>query len=370
LAAALAKGGEPGTAGANFLEIGAGPRGIAMGEAQTAVADDAYAGYWNAAGVSQIQYPVGAAMQNSMGQGISQQYLSYIQPIGVGRALGASVTRLSAGPVASYDANGGSLGSVSAQDFAAAATFGTLLGSVHPESPEIRVGATGRWIQETLAGVSAAAYGGDLGLMVGRLDNAFGDDYRGLKFGLAIRNLGPGLKFYTDDTPQPRTYAASAAWEGRPWGDPATFALEYKDPIDGGSALSFGGEYWVRRVLAVRAGYVMGQDLGLGIRVGIAVKLKRVLIEYAMADFGALGAMQRFGLTCRFGGPADEREKTAADLIDTARNYMSQKRYYEAVTECNRALAIDPGNHAALDLMREALSALEKSSGEGKDAPR
>src|SRR5882672_11952507 len=36
-----------GTTSADFLKLGVGPRAIAMGDAQTSLADDVYATYWN-----------------------------------------------------------------------------------------------------------------------------------------------------------------------------------------------------------------------------------------------------------------------------------------------------------------------------------
>ena len=38
---------DPGTTAAEFLNLGAGPRAIAMGDAQVGLADDVYSNYWN-----------------------------------------------------------------------------------------------------------------------------------------------------------------------------------------------------------------------------------------------------------------------------------------------------------------------------------
>lgn len=362
LLAASAKAGEPGTAGASFLQIGAGPRAIAMGEAQTAVADDAYAGYWNPAGLSLLKYPEAALMHNQMGQGISQQYLAYVHPVGVGQALAGSLTRQTMGTIDSYDANGARRGSVAAVDMAAALSYSRVLNLTAARAPEVRLGVTGRYIQEKLAYASASTFAGDVGVMVGRLDNLFGDKARGYRLGLAVRNAGPGLKFQTERTPLPRNQSVGLAWDGLPWGDPMTVAFDYKIPVDDDSSASFGVEYFVRRMLALRVGYVTGQSEGLGLRFGIGIRLKRVLIEYALAGFGGLGDMHRFGFSFRFGGAPDVQERSPQDFIARGRDYLQQKRYYEAVTEFNRALEIDPANRSALDSMREALKGMEKTA--------
>lgn len=360
LLAASAKAGEPGTTGASFLQIGAGPRAIAMGEAQTAVADDAYAGYWNPAGLSRLKYPEAALMHNQMGQGISQQYLTYVHPVGVGQALAGSLTRQTMGTIDSYDANGASRGTVAAADMAAALSYSRLLSLTAAHAPEVRLGVTGRYIQEKLAYASASTFAGDFGVMVDRLDNVFGAKARGYRLGLAVRHAGPGLKFHSDRTPLPRNQSVGLAWDGRPWGDPMTIAFDYKIPVDDDSSASFGAEYWVRRMLALRVGYITGQSQGLGLRFGVGVRLKRVLIEYALAGFGGLGDMHRFGFSFRFGGAPDVQERSAQDFIARGKDYLQQKRYYEAVTEFNRALEIDPANRSALESMREALKGMEK----------
>ena len=44
-----------GTIGGQFLKIGIGARATAMGDAYTAIADDATAVYWNPAGIARVQ---------------------------------------------------------------------------------------------------------------------------------------------------------------------------------------------------------------------------------------------------------------------------------------------------------------------------
>lgn len=368
-----AQAGEPGTAGANFLQIGAGPRGIAMGEAQTAVANDVYSAYWNPAGLSHLRYAEGALMHNQMEEGITQQYTVYAHPLAPGRTVAGSVTRLSVGEIDSYDASGGYRGSVEAGDLALGVSYGRLLELDSYNAPEVRVGASGRWIQESLANVSANTFAGDIGVLVGRLDNYFGDKARGLTFGLAVRNIGPGLKFHKEEAPLPRTLSAGLAWKGRPWGDPVTIAADLKSPVDDDISASLGLEYWLHQVFALRAGYISSQDEGMGLRLGMGIRLKRVTLEYAMASFGVLGSMHRFGFGYRFGGSPDISERTAREFILRGEDFAKQKRYYEAVAEFNRALEVDPGNRAALEAIKKALTGMGKpgSPGEGdKDAAR
>ena len=80
----------------DFLNIGAGARGLGMGSSQAAGVDDATAGYWNPAGLVNVsQYPSVAAMHADYFAGIGKyDFLSAAFPINGGnKTLGISVLR-------------------------------------------------------------------------------------------------------------------------------------------------------------------------------------------------------------------------------------------------------------------------------------
>ena len=79
-----------------FLNIGAGARGLAMGGAQVASAKDATAGYWNPAGLTGIKdYANAGIMHAEYFGGIAKyDYLAAAMPIQDNkRALGISILR-------------------------------------------------------------------------------------------------------------------------------------------------------------------------------------------------------------------------------------------------------------------------------------
>jgi hypothetical protein len=79
-----------------FLNIGAGARGLAMGGAQVASAKDATAGYWNPAGLMGIKEQASVGLMHAdYFSGIAKyDYLSAAKPIQDGkRALGISILR-------------------------------------------------------------------------------------------------------------------------------------------------------------------------------------------------------------------------------------------------------------------------------------
>ena len=65
-----------GSAGSEFLNIDVDGRAVAMGGAFTAATDNAYAMYWNPAGLAQISRASAGAMHNEYLAGIRFQYLT------------------------------------------------------------------------------------------------------------------------------------------------------------------------------------------------------------------------------------------------------------------------------------------------------
>src|ERR1041384_3224718 len=79
-----------------FLNIGAGARGLAMGSAQVASVEDGTAGYWNPAGLVGIQdYPQLNLMHSEYFAGIGKyDYASIAFPVANNkRAIGISALR-------------------------------------------------------------------------------------------------------------------------------------------------------------------------------------------------------------------------------------------------------------------------------------
>lgn len=83
-----------------FLSVGAGARGLAMGGAFCAVADDATAGYWNPAGLIRIDGQEAQFMHSERFGGIvTYDYLGYGRSNGT-TGLGASLFRTDVGDIA------------------------------------------------------------------------------------------------------------------------------------------------------------------------------------------------------------------------------------------------------------------------------
>lgn len=78
-----------------FISTGVGARALGMGGAFVSVVDDVTAGYWNAAGLSEIGYPQAAAMHSERFAGIvTYDYAAYARPYNSDRTIGFSMIRL------------------------------------------------------------------------------------------------------------------------------------------------------------------------------------------------------------------------------------------------------------------------------------
>lgn len=361
LTANPARAGEPGMAGAGFLKFAVGPRAVGMGESGAAVAEDAYAAYWNPAGLALVPFPQLAATYNRSFAGVDHQYLSLAWPLRAGSTLNVNFTRLGVAALDGFDAQGARTAGVEAGAQALGVGYGRTLMGDGVDAPMLNAGLGLKGVRENLAGASAQTVATDLGLLaVWRPASRAGAEWR---LGFSALNLGPGLKFDAETSPLPTAYRLGLAWRVRPRGDVLTLSADPVLSRDEATYVAFGAEYAVWRVLALRLGYRTGQEIGMGFRGGVGFKLKAVEIDYAFAPFGELGQMHRMGLTVRLGGavettPPEERALQA--VLDRGHRLFKEGRYYEALLEYDRALGLDPGNRSALEGMRRANERLEK----------
>ncbi|MEM9982244.1 MAG: hypothetical protein AAF734_07095, partial [Bacteroidota bacterium] len=95
-----------------FLNIGVGARALGMASAQTAVANDVTAGYWNPAGLLNIEDKYqGTLMHAEYFAGIAQyDYLAFATPVDSNSHIGVSIIRFGVDDIPDtrflYDING------------------------------------------------------------------------------------------------------------------------------------------------------------------------------------------------------------------------------------------------------------------------
>ena len=181
-----------GTATANFLEIGFGSAGIAMGDAYVSLAEDLSAMYWNPAGLGY--------MNKSEAQFSIQPWVADINTsfVGVGLALprigtlALGLTQVGYGdmPVTNLDFQEGTGELFTATEFAANLSYSRRL------AQWFSFGASLKYISSQIWHSGASAIAVDLGV---KLNTHFfsptGEKADGMNIGMSISNYGTRMKY-------------------------------------------------------------------------------------------------------------------------------------------------------------------------------
>ncbi len=286
---------EAGNTTAAFLKIGVGARPVGMGNAFTAVANDVNALVWNPAGLCQLSMKEMTATHTELFVDTRYDFIGYAQPAKTG-VLGFGVNYLSQGKIESRSADRQVTGGFDASDMAVNLAYSRFV------APEVGLGVNFKYLKSQIADVSAQGWAVDLG-------GLYKTPIRGLGLGLAVQNLGPGLKFLEERSSLPLSFTAGAGY--RLPGMGMLLALDVKYMLyDKKTSVSVGTEYSVFSFVTLRAGYLAALTGGTGagdfkrasnsMGAGFGLKLRGIGADYAFTPFGELGNTQRFSLSMRF----------------------------------------------------------------------
>jgi hypothetical protein len=282
-----------GLVGAQELNLPVGARGIAMGEAMTAVADDVTAIHWNPAGLAAV--PTGSAsfMHSVYLDNISYQYAAYAHRVGEREVMAVSVQAVDFGSIERRDVNNIADGSFHPRSMLY--SFGYAQ-NVHEleEGGDLSAGFTARWLRSTIVS-SADSYGLDFGFRV----KETGDIPSQLAF--VAQNLGSGPKFDTQREKLPFQMKGATAFYPGAW----VLSFELVAPRGNQPYAAAGVEYkrgWTRTMTgSLRAGYnsmlTAGGPGGLhGPSLGVGVELTGFSFDYAIVPFGDLGITHQLSI--------------------------------------------------------------------------
>ncbi|OGS11475.1 MAG: hypothetical protein A2234_07845 [Elusimicrobia bacterium RIFOXYA2_FULL_58_8] len=312
---------DAGSASAAFLKIGQGARATALAGAYTAISDDAYALYWNPAGLSDAAGRNLAFTHNDYFAGLSQEFAAYTAPASSfglfrpgafkGAGAGISLNYLYTGKVlerrsGSYEAGNDASpveGKFGAADLAITA------GAGFPCGTGLRCGASLKAISQVIDDRSGASAALDLGAIY-----SFNWLGRRLTAGAAVRNIGPGIKFSSRRYGLP--FTAAAGLSGRPWREGPLLSLDVSKPSDNYASIALGAEYPLGGRLLLRGGYRYrhyGNESGgaSGLALGLGFLSGRFSFDYALAPFGDLGNTHRLSAAMRFLEPAVSKKRAA-----------------------------------------------------------
>lgn len=278
---------------ASYLDIGVGARGLAMGGAYTALADDAHSVYWNPAGLARLEKREIAASHSELGNSTRHDFLVYAHPTKQAVFAGA-LTYLNQDSIAGRDAAGQPIGSYDASDAAVAFAAGR-------RAELADFGVSVKYLRSHIASTEAQGLAADAGLKR-ELPAGSGK----VVLGAALRNIGPGLKYEDQRNDLPLRAAFGAAYR---FTQGHALALELQDgPRGAGMEGGAGGEFKAHEGVFLRLGYTSksasvagsGFDAARGLTLGLGLKKDGFSLDYAAQAAGELGSTHRFTLAARF----------------------------------------------------------------------
>ena len=262
-----------GQAGSLFLSINPGARANGMGEAQIGIANDAYATYYNPAGLTNLSSKEFSFMHTSylpnLVDDMSYDFLTFAMPFREGEAIGGHFTYLNLGDQVSTDANGNELGSFSSYMYALNLSYAKQIDDTSSW------GVNGKYFYQELAVInsldaSSGSFAVDLGYFK---HNAM--DNPNLKLGAVLTNVGPGVSFDDgEEDPLPTRLGLGLSLltlEGQ-----ATVAFDLNYELNDQTVVTnLGAEYYLVEDFALRAGFLSDPSgdlnyttLGLGADLG------------------------------------------------------------------------------------------------------
>ena len=298
------KGLAQGTSGAVELKIPVGPRAIAMGQAFTAVADDANAIYWNPAGLNQLGGTELTAQYDVFIETVRYDFFAAATKLGNEAALGIGAKLLSTGTEPEITGVSGGV-PVTGTGTVGENYMDIDLAGAYRLSYYFDIGLTAKYISKTLSGTSASTFAADFGVL-------YHSPIPHLQVGLDLQNMGPGLKFDQVADPLPFTVKLGVAY--KMFNDDFVVDYDLVVPTDDPYVINcLGGEYWYKDTLVGRFGYQFGGSIDqnqygiggvAGLYLGAGVKIPfmktNIGVDYAWTNTGFLGSNHHFALDLYF----------------------------------------------------------------------
>jgi len=298
--------GVAGTTGAVALKTLSGARPAAMGGANTGLAYDENALFWDPAGLADVKSTEIGLMYTNYVVDTSYQLVSFAQPSRVlGGGIAAAVGTLSYGKIDITQEQadgqyGGSSGSITPREWFLSGGWGTFLpGLLGLE--EVQVGVSAKMTFQPVAL-------GEL-MGIGVSGGALWRDHSGrLRLGTLADNLGA---MTSGEDLLPITWRLGGSYR-QPIGErlAVTTAVDGQLMIDTGWRANVGMELSVDDVMVVRGGWQAGdavQPAGPAVGAGFVTpsgwigKHNHLILDWAVSMYGGLGNAQRVQMTVRFG---------------------------------------------------------------------
>ncbi|HAL56908.1 MAG TPA: hypothetical protein DCP63_10655 [Bacteroidetes bacterium] len=295
-----------------FLKIGVGARGAALGDAMVALANDASASYWNPAGLTLNASNSVLISHTEWLAGLKHDFAGVVYHVSPDDILSLSVISLASDDMEiTTETNPSGTGMYfSYSDVAFGISYGRKMTS------QFSFGTTIRYVQENLDVLKMKAVLFDLGTYYTMGPGS-------LRFGVAVSNFGPDIAPRGDLTlldgsrvdsyqkfSPPTSFRIGIAFE--PYQDASnkvTMSFQLNHPNDNAENIRIGAEYAWSNWLFLRAGVkrTIGEpflgidrksadDLSFGVGVVSSLDFTVASFDYAYTHFNELGAVHRISL--------------------------------------------------------------------------
>jgi len=291
-----------GGAGAQFLSLGGGSRGLALGGAYTALAEGLDAIYWNPAGLAYMDGTSASFTHGELFAGLKNENAAFAMP-GMGGVVGVSVYALLSGKIekTTIEEQDGTGETYSANDFAAGVSYSRMM------TDKFAFGLTVKLINLNIDKCSATTWAFDIG-------GTYNTGFRNLRLGFVIRNFGPDTHYEGEDLqyledeylkatyrsdsfPLPMSFQMGLAYDVINSGDNrVTTLVDLVHPVDQDETIAAGVEYWLRDTYSLRLGYTERNNRGLSGGLGLKLSLgtMETIVDYSYEYHQYLDGVQRF----------------------------------------------------------------------------
>ncbi len=324
-----------GTTTANFLEVGYGPAGMAMGDAQVSVVDDISAVYWNPAGLAFMSHNEALFMVQPWLVDVNTSFAAVGFPVRNIGTLALNIIHMGFGEmeVTTLSRQDGTGEMFDANEFAAKLSYGRAI------TEWFAFGAGVKYISSQIWHEKGSAIAFDLGVIVKTEFLSPTDKQKdGLRIGMSISNYGTKLQYDGIDLLNPIDTIPDengnyrdvpgqfrlSSWElplifrigvsAKPivvGNQSITLALDALHPNNNSESVNLGLEYELKiptfGKLFLRGGYkalfMESSEYGLTLGTGFSMNLLKnagIRCDFAYRDLGILGSAKCFGIGLKF----------------------------------------------------------------------
>ncbi len=301
--------------GLKFLNVGTDPRAVAMGEAVTSIEGSSTALFFNPAGLARLSGNAHASFGNTQWiADITHSYGSFaISPSnGDYGVIGFTFQSVDYGEIPR------TIRADNADGFLDIGTFQPTalaigVGYARALSDRFSVGGRTSYVLQDLGDGfrSVDRYSNPLKSenKVDVLSFDFGmfykTGYKSLNFAMSIRNFSKEIKYQKEGFQLPLMFRIGVSVNAMDFvaedqnADSFLLTVDATNSRDYPETINIGGEYLFLKTLALRGGYMFGQDeRGFTAGVGVQQTLEgiRVGIDYAYTPFGIFGTVNRFAI--------------------------------------------------------------------------